>query len=102
MIGGMKVTLSASKLGDLCTARAVYHEGRVEVYREQVANFKASGIEGVQMTNGDPTVALVAKCGEHKNAAEELRFIADNLDPVERYVLGRDDLHKLGISASRY
>lgn len=103
MIEGLKVTLDGTKLRGLANDRAAHHEERVETYAAQIASMKASRVEGMAgMSNGDPIVALDARRVQHENDARELRFIAENLDASETYLLDRDALSRLGIVASRY
>ena len=101
MIEGLKVTVKAEELRDLCIKRADHHESRAAVYEKQVAEMKRDRVEAAPFTNGDPVAALESRRETHASEGKELRFIADHLAAGE-YLLGKEDLHKLGITASRY
>lgn len=102
MIEGLKVTVNGAELVLLCKDRALFHLGRAEKYQLQIMSMKQNAIEGMNYTNGDPVKALEDKRFGHEAEASELQFIADHLDICETYLLGRDDLVKLGITKSRY
>lgn len=102
MIEGLKVTVNGAELVLLCKDRALFHLGRAEKYQLQIMSMKQNAIEGMNYTNGDPVKALQDKCSCHESEALELQFIAEHLIPTEQYLLGRDDLVKLGITKSRY
>lgn len=102
VIEGLKVTVSGVELRDLCLKREEHHESRVATYEAQIASMNASRIEGMNYTGGDPVRALEDKKSTHAAEADEMRFIAEHIDISMRYILGREDLVKLGIAKSRY
>lgn len=104
MIEGMRVTVSGKELVLLCKNRAIHHLERAEKYQLQIVSMKQNMIEG-GMTNtssGDPVKSLENRRDSHESEAAELTFTADHLVADETYLLGRDDLMKLGIATSRY
>jgi hypothetical protein len=101
MIEGLKVTVHGGKLRDLCLQRCAYHADRADKYRDQIEQMKAAQVEGMAYTNGDPIKALEDRKANHESEAAELLFIADHLVP-DHYLLGKEDLVKLGICKSRY
>lgn len=102
MIEGLKVTVTGVDLIGLCRARADYHRERSEKYTQQIEAMKKDRIEGMNYTNGDPVKALEERRATHDSEYGELVFIADHIDKSESYLLGREDLVKLGITKSRY
>jgi hypothetical protein len=103
MIEGLKVTVDGQELIELCDKRAKHHRDRAAVYRNQVQVMQENKIEGMHNTSaGDPTQQLSEKAKTHEGDAEEMEFIADHIQSDERYLLGREDLAKLGITRSRY
>lgn len=102
MIEGLRVTVSGVELRNLCKDRVIHHLERAEKYQQQIVSMKESAIEGMNYTNGDPVRALTDKCASHEAEAAELAFIADHLMMTETYLLGKEDLVKLGITKSRY
>ena len=102
MIEGLKVTVKGDELRTLCLKRASHHQERSAVYSQQVDSMRASNIEGMPHTNGDPVSALNSKKQQHESEAEELIFIADHLKLMEEYLLDSAALQKLGICKSRY
>lgn len=102
MIEGLKPTVSGEKLKDLCIARASYHTQRAEKYQEQVDSMERAEIEGMNYTNGDPKRALKDKQNQHLADAEEMLFLAQNINVYETYILDSGDLQKLGICRNRY
>jgi len=102
MIEGLKVTIKGTELQDLCAARAAYHQERAEVYATQLTNMEAAQIEGMQYSGGDPAKALKDKQMQHISEAGELDFIATHLVSTEDYLLGKEDLYKLGIAKRGY
>jgi hypothetical protein len=102
MIEGLKVTVKGGELRDLCDQRSKHHDERATVYEKQIADMNANAIEGMQYTNGDPVKALQERRTQHLSEAREMHFIATHIDPTESYLLDRDALHRLGITANRY
>jgi hypothetical protein len=102
MIEGLKVTVPGPELVLLCTQRAEYHRERVDAYDAQIQSMESSQIEGMAYTNGDPIKALQDRLTKHDNDANEMTFIAAHIAISESYLLGNEDLVKLGIVRSRY
>jgi hypothetical protein len=103
MIEGLKVTVPGMELAELCEKRARYHRDRAVVYRNQVQVMQENKIEGMHNTSaGDPAAQLRDKAKTHDGDADEMDFIADHVVLAETYLLGREDLVKLGITKSRY
>lgn len=103
MIEGLKVTVDGKELTELCWARSQWHEARAQLYRNQAASIEANKLEGMHNTSaGNPAEQLKEKAKTHESDSSELKFIAEHLVPSETYLLGREDLAKLGITKSRY
>jgi hypothetical protein len=102
MIEGLQVTVDGKELILLCKDRVIHHLERAEKYLKQIVSMKESAIEGMAYTNGDPIRPLEDKRASHEAEAAEMEFIANHLVAAETYLLGRDDLVKLGITKSRY
>jgi hypothetical protein len=102
MIEGLKVTIKGDELISLCRSRASHHRERAAKYAEQVKSMESDQIEGMNYTNGNPIQSLKDRQVTHNSEADELDFIAAHLVTIESYLLGRDDLAKLGITKSRY
>lgn len=102
MIEGLKVTINGAELVKLCEQRAEHHRQRAATYESQREQFEANQIEGMGYSNGDPRRTMQEKASEHANDAAELEFIAKHLDPAERYLLDRNDLHKIGVCKRGY
>ena len=102
MIEGLKVTIVGEELAQLCMCRADYHRERSEKYTQQIEAMKKDRIEGMNYTNGDPIKSLEDRRATHDSEYGELVFIADHIEKSETYLLGREDLVKLGITKSRY
>jgi hypothetical protein len=98
MIEGLKVTVNANELRELCMAQASFHRDRATTYAENLKNLEDAEIEGMQYSGGDPKKALRDKQTQHENSANELRFIADHLKAGEEYLLDQAALVKLGIA----
>lgn len=104
MIEGMKVLVAGKELILLCKTRAIHHLERAEKAQLKIVSMKQLMVEG-GMTNtssGDPVKTLEDRRDSHESEAAELTFTADHLVADETYLLGRDDLMKLGIAKSRY
>lgn len=101
MIEGLRVTVEGPELRQLCQDRAVHHHERALKYAAQVVSMKENAIEGMAYTNGDPVRALEDKREQHEAEAAELEFIANHVELRESYLLGREDLVKLGITKGR-
>jgi hypothetical protein len=102
MIEGLKVTVNAVELQQLCNDRVRHHSDRAEKYQQQIDSMKADSIQGMAYTNGDPVKALEDRRQQHESEAMEMNFIAAHIDMSHSYLLGREDLVKLGITKSRY
>lgn len=102
MIEGLKVTVAAAELRDLCLKQAEFHDARRATYAENVKNLVDAEIEGMNYSGGDPKKALRDKESQHANSADELRFIAGHLDLSESYLLDDAALRKLGITKNGY
>ena len=103
MIEGLKVTVDGSELVELCLSRSQWHSERAELYRNQALSIEANKLEGMHNTSaGNPAEQLKEKAKTHEADSSELNFIAKHLVPGESYLLGREDLQKLGITKSRY
>lgn len=102
MIEGLKVTIQGHELVELCQKRADYHHERAAAYESEIASLKANRIEGMQYTNGDPINSMTEQKKMHEHEAGEMNFIAQHVNMQEDYLLGREDLFKLGIASSRY
>ena len=102
MIQGLKPTVSGTKLKSLCIARGEHHIERAKKYFEQIKSMEANEIEGMNYTNGDPKRALKEKRDQYLADAEEMAFLADNIDESESYILDSSDLGKLGICRRGY
>ncbi len=102
MTEGLKVTVKGAELRALCLERVEHHSQRARVYADQAASMEANEIEGMNYTGGDPKRQLRERREHHEAEAGELQFIGDHLNLAEDYLLGRDDLQKLGICKGRY
>ena len=102
MIKGLKVTVAAAELREICLKQAEYHDQRRATYAENMKNLVNAEIEGMNYSSGDPKKTLREKETWHADCAAELRFIADHLDPGEAYRLDGADLVKLGIMRQSY
>jgi hypothetical protein len=97
MIEGLKVTVAATELRELCIKQADFHRRRAAFYEE-----KEKALEGVPRQQAgysgqDPLQQMQAKRSEHENAVRELVFIGDHLKDGEEYLLAANDLQRLGI-----
>ncbi len=101
MIEGLKVTIAAGELKELCKARAAYHANRAREYTAALPQLKelqdASG-----GSSNRPVDDAEAKIDTHKYKAAEMEFIANHLSEAETYQLDSSDLVRLGIVYSRY
>jgi len=102
MIQGLKPTVSGLKLRAICIARATHHTERATKYSEQLASMEAAEIEGMNYTNGDPKRSMREKRDQHISDADEMVFLAENIDVSESYILDASDLGKLGICRRGY
>lgn len=103
IIEGIKITINGTELQELCQNQATHHFERATVYAEQLLAMKANEIEGMEYSGGDPTKAISDRRDKHKAEAQELKFIADHINPAATYILDTRDLAKLGIvTNSRY
>ena len=103
MIEGLKVTVDGKELTELCWARSQWHSERAELYRNQALSMEQNRLEGMQNTSaGNPVEQLKEKARTHESDASEMKFVAEHLVQSETYLLGREDLQKLGITKSRY
>jgi hypothetical protein len=102
MIQGLKVTVPGPELVLLCTQRAEYHRERADQYDTQIESMMVNQIQGMSYTNGDPIKSLQDRKSKHDSEAEEMTFIAAHIAISESYLLGNEDLVKLGIVRSRY
>lgn len=104
MIEGMRVTVNGKELILLCKNRAIHHLERAEKYQLQIVSMKQNMLEG-GMTNSssrDPVKDLEERRSQHESEASEMEFTANHILAEEEYLLGRDDLVRLGIAKSRY
>jgi hypothetical protein len=102
VIEGLKVTVNGVELRLICHKRAKYHQERAAKYAEQIESMKEGQIEGMAYTNGDPIRSLQDRLVQHEAEESEMRFIEDHIALNESYLLGKEDLVKLGITKSRY
>jgi hypothetical protein len=102
MTEGLKVTVKGAELRALCLERVEHHGQRAKVYADQAASMEVNEIEGMNYSGGDPKRQLRERREHHEAEAGELQFIGDHLNLTEDYLLGRDDLQKLGICKGRY
>ncbi len=103
MIEGLKVTVEGRELVELCLARSAWHAERAQLYRNQALSIEANKLEGMHNTSaGNPAEQLKEKAKTHEADSSELNFISQHLVLSETYLLGREDLAKLGITKSRY
>ena len=102
MIEGLKPQVGGQKLSKLCIDRSQYHTERAKAYSEQLESMEKAEIEGMNYTNGDPKRAMRDKRDQHIADAEEMLFIAQNINEAETYILDSADLQKLGISRRGY
>jgi len=97
MIEGLKVTVGGEELAALARKQADYHRSRGAFYATKAEALKGVPGNGPGYSGGDPHEQMVSKMKEHENAAMELDFTAGHLKPAEEYLLGHQDLMRLGI-----
>ena len=102
MIEGLQVKVVGQELRELCETRSKYHSERALVYEQQAKAMEEAKIEGANVSGGDPVQNLKSKMESHLAEADEMKFIAAHIDINECYLLGREDLYKLGIVKSKY
>lgn len=105
MIEGLKITVSGTELRTLCLTQAGKLKAKAERALEQADVYETAEVQtGVQQStsNRDPVEDLRAAAVTHNSNAQELVFIADHLEPLETYLLGREDLYRLGIIKERF
>lgn len=102
MIEGLKVTVKAAELRDLCIRQADFHRQRAVFYAEKVQALEGIPSNAAQGYSGqDPKQQMQSKLTEHDNAVRELVFIGDHLKEGEEYLLAATDLARLGIVRQR-
>lgn len=101
MIEGLKVTVKAAELRQLCKDRAAHHADRAIQLKEQAKQASALELESVNRSGGDPATEFERRQKEHEANADEMRFIAEHL-AEDDYRLDLGDLQRLGVVRSRY
>ena len=102
MIEGLKVSVPAAELRDLCIKQADFHRERAGFYGDKVKALEGVPSNAAQDYSGqDPKQQMHAKLVEHENATRELVFIGDHLKATEEYLLTTTDLQRLGIVRPR-
>ena len=101
-IQGLTVTVGGSELATLCRAQAAHHCARRDFYQAKVNALSGiderDGSQNLSRTSArDPAEEMAHKVREHENAANELQFIIDHLEPDSNYMLGRGDLARIGV-----
>jgi hypothetical protein len=104
MIEGLKVTVSGAELKSLCEVRAGFHEERVKFYNEQRDALPEMDEDVPEFANVSkaPQQMMSDRIKAHKGEAEEMWFFSKHLVQEEQYLLGREDLARLGVVSSRY
>lgn len=98
MIEGLKVTVKAAELRELCIKQADFHRQKAAFYADKVQALAGIPSNAAQGYSGqDPKQQMQAKLDEHENATRELVFIGDHLKEGEEYLLAATDLARLGI-----
>lgn len=104
VIEGLKVTLPADKLVELCKKQAEYHGIRAQAHAKQIEMLKQNDIADTSNSNSSGRSVIEnhesRKLG-HESEQAELLFIADHLSPAH-YLLDANDLVKLGIRKRAY
>jgi len=54
MIKGLKVTVAATELREICLKQAEYHDQRRATYAENMKNLVNAEIESMNYSSGDP------------------------------------------------
>ncbi len=101
MIEGLKVTIPAEDLRELCLSAARYHAERAAAYRLQVDSLKLAQVEPMNYTNGNPIETLTERLDEHEDAETEMNFLAKYLRAGEDYLLDRSEVAELGFAERR-
>lgn len=104
VIEGLKVTLTAEKLAELCRKQAEYHGTRAQAHARQIEMLKQNDIADTSNSNSSGRSVLEnheSRKLNHESEQAELLFIADNLEQA-LYVLDANDLVKLGIRKRAY
>ena len=104
MIEGLKVTIAGTELVTLCEARAEYHDSRARFYATQKDALPDIDENTLTFANASkrPQDMMQERIASHNAEAAELRFIGAHIKTNESYLLGRDDLSKLGIVQRGY
>jgi hypothetical protein len=105
MIEGLKVTIDGSELKTLCDTRAKFHDERARFYEQQKEALPDidETMTGFSISNSKrPQEMMQERIASHKAEAAELRFIGAHINMEESFLLGRDDLQKLGIVSRGY
>lgn len=105
MIEGLKVTIAGQKLHELLLDRSEHHQKRAGDYKRQIESIQIDSQDAQAFAVSsmrDPRQELKQHLDKHENIASELKFLATHLDQTEVYLLGDDDLQRLGVLKSRH
>jgi hypothetical protein len=104
MIEGLKVTIAGTELVTLCESRAKYHDSRAGFYAAQKEALPDidENVPTFSNVSKRPQDMMQERIASHNAEAAELRFLAAHIKTDESYLLGREDLSKLGIVQRGY
>jgi len=102
MIEGLRVTVDGEELALLCKDRAIQNLERAKEWAEKIVERQQNPVQEVY-GSGVVTMSEMRMRREHyETDAAALEFLGNHIDASEKYLLGRDDLVKLGILSWRY
>lgn len=88
--------MPGTKVRTLALECAAAHERKAELYKGKAEAIPEDEGDG-ERSSVQPERDLKRRARQHENQADEMKFIADHIDPDERYVLDWQALSRLGI-----
>jgi hypothetical protein len=95
-INGLSVSIKGTAVRQLCIDRAVERRHRAGLYEQQIKTLGEAGIE-LGTASNDVKARATEGAKSCIQDAEEMEFMAANIDPAETFILTRYDLQRLGI-----
>lgn len=104
MIEGLKITIAGAELAELCLKRVKFHDDRRAFYEQQKQALPDidENVPSMSNVSSRPQDMMQERIKTHRTEADEMRFIAAHINIAETYLLGREDLAKLGVISRAY
>jgi hypothetical protein len=109
MIEGLRVTVPGTEVKALLEERAKYHSQRSSDYRRTwetlsaaMGSLQEEDMPKMSSMNNDPVAQAKAGIERHTAKEKENTFMAKFVKTEEDFLLGTEDLHRLGVIESRY